>query len=81
MTTATRPQLLSRSGCHLCDEMAHFLRELGVAFDLVDVDEDAALSAAFGDAIPVLMQGGVEIARAPQSSRTLERTLRRCGVL
>jgi glutaredoxin len=81
MTTATRLSLLSRPGCHLCEEMAGALDDLGVAFEHVNIEEDAALSAAYGELIPVLMQGDAEVARAPQSARTLKRALQRSGVI
>ena len=50
--------LLSRAYCHLCDDMRAALAPLaarhGVAVTEIDVDTDAALEAAFGDAVPVL---------------------------
>lgn len=73
--------LYSRPGCHLCDEMAATLRALRVPFVVVNVDEDAALNAAYGEHVPVLTRGDAEIARAPQSERTLQRALRKAGVL
>lgn len=81
MTTATRLRLLSRPGCHLCEEMADALRELDLRFETVNIETDAALEAAYGDVIPVLMQDELEVARAPQSRRTLKRALERRGVL
>jgi hypothetical protein len=81
MTTATGLRLLSRPDCHLCDEMAQTLSQLGLTFERVNVDEDAALSRTYGDSIPVLMRDRTEVARAPQSSRTLKRALQRAGVI
>lgn len=81
MALATRLRLLSRPGCHLCEAMARDLTNLGVLFDLVDIQAEPTLTAAYGDVIPVLMQDNVEIARAPQSARTLKRALERSGVL
>lgn len=53
--------LLSRSYCHLCDEMLEALRPVaaGVPVDVIDVDapEHAALEARWGDAVPVLFAG------------------------
>ena len=53
--------LLSRSYCHLCDEMQEALRPLTAAMpvDVIDVDapEHAALEARWGDAVPVLFAG------------------------
>ena len=66
-----RLTLLSRSYCHLCDEMASALAPLvgATPVDVIDVDapEHAALEAQFGDAVPILFAGapspGAEICR------------------
>jgi glutaredoxin len=81
MTTTTGLRLLSRPGCHLCEEMAQTLDDLGLAYEAVNIEEDEGLSSAYGELIPVLMKGETEVARAPQSSRTLKRALMRSGVL
>ena len=81
MTTLTGLRLLSRPGCHLCEEMARSLDELGLPYEAVNIEDSEALTAAYRDVIPVLMQGEQEVARAPQSTRTLKRALRRSGVL
>lgn len=81
MPDATRLRLMSRPGCHLCETMAADLQALGLAFDLVNIEEDAALEATYGNLIPVLLLGDTEIARAPQSARTLQRSLQRSGVI
>ena len=56
-----RLTLLTRSYCHLCDEMLDALAPLAgtTPVDVLDVDapEHAALEAAFGDAVPVLFAG------------------------
>ncbi len=53
--------LLSRAYCHLCDDMVAALAPLaaahGARVTVVDVDADAALEAAFGDRVPVLILG------------------------
>ncbi len=52
-------RLLTRPGCHLCDEMktrvAPIVARLGGALTEVDVDSDPGLSARFGLEIPVLL--------------------------
>ncbi len=61
--------LLTRSYCHLCDEMLEAVTPLAAARDVaiavVDVDGDPALEAAYGDRVPVLFagepRGGVEL--------------------
>lgn len=52
-------RLLSRPGCHLCDEMKKRLdpiaREAGIPVSVVNVDSDAALRTRWGNEIPVLL--------------------------
>ena len=63
--------LLSRTYCHLCDEMLAALRPIadahGASIRVVDVDAHPALEAAYGDDVPVLFAGdpgsGVELCR------------------
>jgi thiol-disulfide isomerase/thioredoxin len=54
-------QLLSRSWCHLCDDMlaaATPLADLaGVEIEVIDVDSDPALEAHWGEFVPVLLTG------------------------
>lgn len=81
MAAGERLRLLSRPGCHLCEEMAAGLRDLGLEFDVVNIEEDPELEAAFGEVIPVLMRGDIEVMRAPQSPHSLKRALQRSGVI
>ena len=74
-------RLLSRPECGLCEDMARDLRRLKIAFEEVDVDQDEALQRVYGEVIPVLMMGEREIARAPQTERTLRQALSRAGLL
>lgn len=59
--------MLSRSYCHLCDDMIAALQELqgriagGFAFDVIDIDQYPALETKWGDKVPVLLDDGVEI--------------------
>ena len=63
--------LLTRVGCHLCDEMLDAVGPLaaarGAAVVLVDVDGDPELEAIYGDLVPVLFAGeprdGAELCR------------------
>lgn len=50
--------LYTRAGCHLCEDAAAILAELGVAYTPVDVDTDADLQARHGWDVPVLARGG-----------------------
>jgi glutaredoxin len=76
-----RLQLLRRPECGLCEDMARDLRRLHVDFDEVDIEQDEALERAYGEAIPALIAGDIEIARAPQTERSLRDALIRAGML
>lgn len=54
--------LVTRAGCHLCDEAAAALRELGVAFREVDVDADGELQRLYDFRVPVLLDSGAVVA-------------------
>lgn len=55
----------SRNYCHLCEEMITALRELQrrFPFELVvaDVDADAGLERRYGEKVPVLAHGELEL--------------------
>jgi glutaredoxin len=59
-----RITLLSRTGCHLCDEARSVLdrvaAELGAGLDERDVDADPDLRAQYGDWVPVILVDGQE---------------------
>jgi len=80
---ASRYQLLSRAGCHLCDDMARLLdQELvgrGRAYETVDVDEPGreALRGRWGDTLPVLLRDGVAVAKVRLDRARLRRILDR----
>ena len=65
---ASRLTLYSRLWCHLCDDMIAALRTLqaGSNFELevVDVEADPALEAAYGERVPVLTAAGGELCHA-----------------
>jgi len=54
--------LYTRADCPLCHEMQaaieRIARTLPLALELVDVDGDPALVAAYGDEVPVLLVNG-----------------------
>jgi glutaredoxin len=52
--------LYTRSGCHLCDDAAAALRRQGVAFEIVNIDEDDALRARYDECVPVVVIDGKE---------------------
>lgn len=61
--------LLSREGCHLCEEALEriepWCRSAGVTLRVVDIDEDAELQERYGLRIPVLMAGAEELSGWP----------------
>ncbi len=58
----TRLRLLSRPGCHLCEELRSrvdaILSDVPRDWEVVDVDSDRDLAARWGEAIPVLYVNG-----------------------
>ncbi|SDO95174.1 Glutaredoxin [Nakamurella panacisegetis] len=57
-------QLLTRPGCHLCDDaraaVAAATRAAGTTFSEVNVDDDRELRAEYGDMVPVVLLDGVQ---------------------
>jgi glutaredoxin len=68
--------LLMRPDCHLCLVAERALESLGVEYEQVNVDTDAGLKERYGEAIPVVLLGEREIARAPMSVDSLRAALR-----
>ena len=62
-----KPKLtvLGREYCHLCDELVAALRRFQDRYDfdieVVDVDRDPRLEERWGDKVPVLLDGDLEI--------------------
>jgi glutaredoxin len=58
----SRVRLLSRPGCHLCEDaravVAEVCAESGETFDEVDISSDAELTRRYGDQIPVTFVDG-----------------------
>ena len=56
--------LITRAGCHLCEEAAADLQrlreELGFAYRELDVDADPARRAEYSDRVPVILLDGKE---------------------
>lgn len=59
--------VLSRSYCHLCDDMIAALKafqgrnQFQFDIEVIDVDADVALESKYGDKVPVLLRGEIEI--------------------
>jgi len=54
--------MLSRPGCHLCEEMRRQVEEIlastETSWEVIDVDSDEALASRFGESIPLLYVNG-----------------------
>jgi predicted thioredoxin/glutaredoxin len=57
-----RVVLVTRAGCHLCDEALGLLRELGVDPELADVDADDRLFSLYDWRVPVVLVDGAVVA-------------------
>ena len=59
--------LYTRQGCHLCDEaraaMMPAIRESGVRFAEIDIDDDPELLQRYDQVVPVVLVGKREVAR------------------
>jgi glutaredoxin len=73
--------LLSRPGCHLCEEaestLAPILREFKLSLRVVNIDQDATLRKQFTDDVPVLFLGTVELARHKINTAQLRAQIQR----
>jgi hypothetical protein len=73
----TRLTLLSRPGCHLCEEMRRqvdvMLGDAPRTWEEVDVDSDPELASRYGESIPVLLVNGRLFAktRLPRTAAAL----------
>lgn len=82
MPAASRQvELLSRVGCHLCDEARRLVERLageaGVPWTETDVDSDARLRAEYGDLVPVVLVDGKELGYWRIEESRLRRALAR----
>ena len=70
-------EMVTREGCHLCDEMAALLDKVlpayGLAWSPRDVDAEPELRARFTDVVPVLLRDGVPVAKVRLDRRSLVR--------
>ena len=73
--------VVSREGCHLCDDMLHALAELARSrplpeISVVDVDGDPGLVRRYGLKVPVLLLDGSVICHYTLNSNELLRVLK-----
>jgi glutaredoxin len=54
--------LVTRQGCHLCDEALRLLEELGVQPGLADVDADDELHRLYDFRVPCVLIDGAVVA-------------------
>lgn len=54
--------LVTREGCHLCDDALRLLQDLGVHTELADVDADDELHRLYDFRVPVVLVDGRVIA-------------------
>lgn len=75
--------LLTRPGCHLCEEALRQIQPLlpteGAHLHVVDIDTDRSLRHLYGNDIPVVFLGSREIARHRVDPDELRRELARVG--
>ena len=64
MTDEPRLTLITRAGCHLCDDakeaMARVEAASGAGWRELDVDTDLELEREYGDRVPVVLLDGKE---------------------
>lgn len=70
-------EMVTREGCHLCDEMAALLDQVlpsyGLTWSPRDVDAEPELRARFTDVVPVLLRDGAPVAKIRLDRRSLIR--------
>ena len=65
--TVRKFTVLSRTYCHLCDDLTaaleHFRGRFSLSFEVevIDVDQHPEIEAKWGDKVPVLLEGETEI--------------------
>jgi glutaredoxin len=70
-----RIELITRHGCHLCDEALSQLRDLGVEPELRDVDADPELSDLYDFRVPVVLLDGRVVGEGRTDGEALKRGL------
>jgi glutaredoxin len=69
--------LVTRRGCHLCDDALALLRDLGVEPRQRDVDADGELSRLYDFRVPVVLVDGRVVGEGRLDRLTLSRALRK----
>jgi glutaredoxin len=71
--------LVTRRGCHLCDQALALLRELGYEPHLADVDADEELFRLYDWRVPVVLADDAVLAEGNITREPLEKALQRSG--
>ena len=71
--------LVTREGCHLCDEALSLLRDLGLHPELADVDADDELHRLYDFRVPVVLLDDAVVAEGRISRVSLEAAIGRSG--
>ena len=71
--------LVTRRGCHLCDEALLLLRDLGVHPELADVDADDELHRLYDFRVPVVLVDGDVVAEGRMTREQLKAGLGAVG--
>jgi len=71
--------LVTRQGCHLCDEALSLLRDLGLHPELADVDADDELHRLYDFRVPVVLVDGAVVAEGRVKRDSLEAALKGSG--
>jgi len=75
--------MLSRPGCHLCEEMRRQVEEIlagtETSWEVIDVDSDEALASRFGESIPLLYVNGKLFAKTRLPRMAVALRLRRAA--
>ena len=76
-------ELLTRPGCHLCEEMkqaiAEAARDLEIRLREVDISKDGGLESVYGNDIPVLFVNGSKAFKHRATVQEIRVRLRREG--
>jgi len=66
--------LVTRQGCHLCDQAYALLQDLNLHPELCDVDADDELFRLYDWRVPVVLANGVVVAEGKVSREQLVRS-------
>lgn len=68
--------VVTRRGCHLCEEAVEAVRQLGIEPQLRDVDDDAELFRLYDFRVPVILLNGRPVVEGRVDPGILEQVLR-----